>query len=68
MERKKIAQWLETRRNTPECGIRVKSHHYGNNILGRFEMPSLADQEGFFLTDAGYVAEGVTSNIFLGKR
>ncbi|MET4562234.1 4-amino-4-deoxychorismate lyase [Lysinibacillus parviboronicapiens] len=63
----KIAQWLETRRNTPECGIRVKSHHYGNNILGRFEMPSLADQEGFFLTDAGYVAEGVTSNVFWVK-
>lgn len=60
----KTAQWLETRRNSPEQDIRVKSHHYGNNVLGRFEMPSLAMQEGFFLTEAGYVAEGVTSNIF----
>lgn len=60
----KTAQWLETRRNSPEQNIRVKSHHYGNNVLGRFEMPSLAMQEGFFLTEAGYVAEGVTSNIF----
>ncbi|GLC90420.1 aminodeoxychorismate lyase [Lysinibacillus piscis] len=63
----KLAQWLETARNTPEKGIRVKSHHYGNNVLGRFEMPSLAQQEGFFLTEAGYVAEGITSNIFWVK-
>jgi len=33
-------------------------------VLGRFEMPSRAQQEGFFLTESGYVAEGVTSNIF----
>ena len=64
----KKAQWLETPRNSPEHGIRVKSHHYGNNVLGRFEMPSLATQEGFFLTEAGYVAEGVTSNIFWVKN
>ncbi|WP_155594054.1 aminodeoxychorismate lyase [Lysinibacillus cavernae] len=60
----KIAQWLTTPRNTPEKGLRVKSHHYGNNVLGRFEMQSLAQQEGFFLTEQGYVAEGVTSNVF----
>ncbi|WP_409367533.1 aminodeoxychorismate lyase [Lysinibacillus sp. 38-6] len=64
----KTAQWLETRRNTPEGASRVKSHHYGNNVLGRFEMPSLAMQEGFFLTAHGYVAEGVTSNIFWAKN
>ena len=63
----KTAQWLETRRNSPEGAGRVKSHHYGNNVLGRFEMPSLAMQEGFFLTEHGYVAEGVTSNIFWVK-
>ncbi|MGY4793494.1 aminodeoxychorismate lyase [Lysinibacillus fusiformis] len=64
----KIAQWLTTTRNTPEQGVRVKSHHYGNNVLGRFEMPSLAKQEGFFLTEQGYVAEGVTSNVFWVKN
>lgn len=64
----KKARWLETPRNSPERGIRVKSHHYGNNVLGRFEMPSLATQEGFFLTEAGYVAEGVTSTIFWVKN
>ncbi|MGE7912422.1 aminodeoxychorismate lyase [Lysinibacillus xylanilyticus] len=63
----KNAQWLVTPRNTPEKGLRVKSHHYGNNVLGRFEMPSLAQQEGFFLTEDGFVAEGVTSNIFWVK-
>ncbi|KOY79907.1 aminodeoxychorismate lyase [Lysinibacillus macroides] len=64
----KTAQWLTTRRNTPEQEVRLKSHHYGNNVLGRFEMPSLAQQEGFFLTQEGYVAEGVTSNIFWVKN
>lgn len=64
----KRARWLETPRNSPEHGVRVKSHHYGNNVLGRFEMPSLATQEGFFLTEEGYVAEGVTSNIFWVKN
>ena len=63
----KTAQWLVTTRNSPEHDVRVKSHHYGNNVLGRFEMPSLATQEGFFLTEAGYVAEGVTSNVFWVK-
>ncbi|MEY2371843.1 aminodeoxychorismate lyase [Lysinibacillus capsici] len=64
----KFAQWLTIPRNTPEQAFRVKSHHYGNNVLGRFEMPSLAQQEGFFLTESGYVAEGVTSNIFWIKN
>ena len=64
----KTAQWLETSRNSPEQGVRVKSHHYGNNVLGRFELPSLATQEGFFLTEEGYVAEGITSNIFWAKN
>ena len=43
---------------------RYKSHHYANNVRARLELPSLADQEGFFLTEDGHVAEGITSNIF----
>ncbi|MCZ8538524.1 aminodeoxychorismate lyase [Paenisporosarcina quisquiliarum] len=62
--KEKSAVWLETRRNTPESGIRYKSHHYANNVRARLELPSLAEQEGFFLTEAGHVAEGITSNIF----
>ncbi|MFJ7828488.1 aminodeoxychorismate lyase [Psychrobacillus sp. NPDC096623] len=60
----KSAVWLDTVRNTPESGIRHKSHHYANNVHARFEVQSLAACEGFFLTSEGYIAEGITSNIF----
>lgn len=63
----KEAVWLETRRNTPEQSIRYKSHHYANNILARQEVASLKDVEGFFLTEEGFIAEGITSNIFWVK-
>lgn len=63
----KTGVWLETVRNTPEQSIRYKSHHYANNILARQELPSLKEQEGFFETAEGYVAEGITSNIFWVK-
>lgn len=55
---------LKTPRNTAEGAIRVKSHHYGNNVLARFELPNLADFEGLFYTEQGYLAEGITSNVF----
>lgn len=60
--------WLETSRNTAEGVHRFKSHHYGNNVLARFEVPNLADYEGIFLTEEGFVAEGITSNIFWVKH
>ncbi|WP_102693357.1 aminodeoxychorismate lyase [Rummeliibacillus pycnus] len=60
----KNAVWLNTIRNSPEQPIRYKSHHYANNIRARFELPSLKDVEGFFINADGYVAEGITSNIF----
>jgi 4-amino-4-deoxychorismate lyase len=64
----KTAVLLQTVRNTPEAGnTRFKSHHYGNNVFARFELPSLATQEGIFLTQEGFVAEGITSNIFWVK-
>lgn len=56
--------WLKTVRNSPESGIRHKSHHFSNNIKGRLELDSLQETEGIFLTKDGYVAEGITSNIF----
>lgn len=59
--------WLKTTRNTAEGIQRFKSHHYGNNVLARFEIPNLADYEGFFLTEDGFVAEGITSNVFWVK-
>lgn len=65
--KEKEAIWLKTPRNTAEGMMRFKSHHYGNNVLARFEVPNLADYEGFFLTEAGFIAEGITSNIFWVK-
>lgn len=62
--KEKTATWLKTVRNTPESSIRHKSHHFANNVQARFELDSLANQEGFFINEAGFVAEGITSNIF----
>jgi len=59
--------WLDTPRNSPESGIRHKSHNFLNNVRGRLELPSLKDLEGLFLTTEGFVAEGVTSNVFWVK-
>ncbi|HEX5564461.1 MAG TPA: aminotransferase class IV, partial [Sporosarcina sp.] len=60
----KKAIWLETIRNSPEGDVRRKSQNFLNSIKGRFELPSLKDTEGIFLNENGYVAEGVTSNVF----
>ena len=65
----KSAVILKTIRNTPEDGAnRFKGHHYGNNVFARFELPSLAEREGIYLTKEGFVAEGITSNIFWVKH
>ncbi|CAM3988791.1 aminotransferase class IV [Alkalicoccus chagannorensis] len=56
---------LQTRRNRPEGSVRRKSHHYGNNIIGKRETNTYdAQAEGLFLDDRGAVSEGVTSNVF----
>lgn len=53
---------VQTRRNTPEGKVRLKSHHYLNNILARREAPLNA--EGVLLTANNKVAEGIVSNLF----
>lgn len=63
----KTGVWLTTPRNEPESTIRHKSHHFLNNVGGRLELPSLKELEGIFLTKEGYVAEGITSNVFWVK-
>lgn len=63
----KEAVFLQTPRNLPESGVRRKSHNFLNNVRGRLELPSLKEKEGIFLTKEGYVAEGVTSNVFWMK-
>lgn len=58
---------LKQVRNTPEGAFRLKSHHYLNNILGKREIGNVVSKEGIFLTEAGYVAEGIVSNLFFVK-
>lgn len=65
--KEKTARWIDVARNTPEGEVRFKSHHYANNVLARFELPSLAEMEGLMCTADGFVAEGVTSNVFWVK-
>ncbi|GGH39560.1 aminodeoxychorismate lyase [Paenibacillus segetis] len=60
---------LKTRRNTPEGEVRFKSLHYMNNILAKRELsqykpnPTIA-VEGLQLTEKGFLAEGIVSNLF----
>lgn len=63
----KEAVWLQTKRSEPESAQRHKSHQYANNVKARLELPSLQKLEGFFVTEEGIVAEGITSNIFWVK-
>lgn len=64
----KSAVLLKTVRTMPEQEQRYKSHHYANNILARQEVSSLKDIEGIFMNSKGYVAEGITSNVFWVKE
>ncbi|WP_430000371.1 aminodeoxychorismate lyase [Metabacillus fastidiosus] len=59
---------LQTRRNTPEGSYRLKSHHYLNNILGKRELIETPELEGVFLTEEGYVSEGIVTNVFWVKK
>lgn len=63
----KAGQWLSIPRNTPETKTRLKSHHYFNNVAARREVTQGAT-EGIFLSAEGFVAEGVSSNIFWIKE
>ncbi|MBW7454483.1 aminotransferase class IV, partial [Paenibacillus sepulcri] len=61
----------QTRRNTPEGDVRLKSLHYMNNIIAKRELLSLGASpgtEGLMLTSEGWMAEGIVSNLFFAKR
>ena len=59
---------LEIKRNTPEGPVRLKSHHYLNNLLAKRELIGKPkNTEGIFLTENGYIAEGIISNVFWVK-
>lgn len=63
----KKAQTLTLRRNSPEGEYRLKSHHYLNNILGKRELRDQPNTEGIFLTEEGFLSEGLVSNLFWVK-
>ncbi|KIL53734.1 hypothetical protein KP77_00770 [Jeotgalibacillus alimentarius] len=60
------AQWIKLPRNTPETAVRLKSHHYFNNLAARREVPD-AKTEGIFLTADGMISEGLASNVYWVK-
>lgn len=69
-EEGKSVQLLKLPRNTPEGLYRFKSFHYMNNILAKRELgqyPWAAGAEGLMMSEEGYVAEGIVSNIFFIK-
>jgi 4-amino-4-deoxychorismate lyase len=67
----KPLQLLELPRNTSEGPTRLKSLHYMNNILAKRELqkyPWAQGAEGLLLDASGYIAEGITSNVFFVKQ
>lgn len=60
----KKLQTVSIPRQTMEGAIRFKSHNYLNNALAKLEVGDDPATEGLFLTQEGYVCEGVVSNIF----
>ncbi|MDD9272066.1 aminodeoxychorismate lyase [Paenibacillus sp. GCM10023248] len=70
-EEGKALQLLKLPRNTPEGLYRFKSFHYMNNILAKRELRQYAwaaGAEGLMMTEDGYVAEGIVSNLFFIKN
>ena len=64
----KEGKLLSVRRNTPEVDLRLKSHHYLNNMYAKQEIGNDPNLEGIFLTKEGDVAEGIVSNVFWRKE
>lgn len=64
----KPLQLLRIPRNTPEGPVRLKSLHYMNNVLAKRELAGYASAadgaEGLMLTEQGFLAEGIVSNLF----
>lgn len=70
-EQGKALQLLKLPRNTPEGLYRFKSFHYMNNILAKRELGQYAwatGAEGLMLSEDGYMAEGIVSNLFFVKN
>ncbi|MEW6007404.1 MAG: aminotransferase class IV [bacterium] len=59
---------LDIRRQHPKTLPSIKSNNYLPNILAKIEAKKKGVDEGIFLTIDGYVACGITSNIFIYSR
>ncbi|WP_018131738.1 aminotransferase class IV [Effusibacillus pohliae] len=59
---------LQTRRNTPETGVRVKSLNFLNSLAGAWEAADRGYAEGMMLDGEGHIAEGTVSNLFFAER
>lgn len=62
------AMILNIKRPHPESLPPIKSNNYLVNILGKIEAKKCRMDDGIFLTMDGYVACGITSNIFIVKN
>ncbi|MGD9677823.1 MAG: aminodeoxychorismate lyase [Vulcanibacillus sp.] len=63
----KKAVILKIRQSSMESEVKLKSLNFLNNILAKQEIFHLKNTEGIFLTNEGYVSEGIVSNIFFVK-
>ncbi|MGD8192465.1 aminodeoxychorismate lyase [Brevibacillus ginsengisoli] len=60
----KTLQTISFPRQTGEGHMRFKSHNYLNNTLAKLEVGNDPGVEGLFLTQEGYLCEGIVSNLF----
>lgn len=68
LDQKRKLQVLSTPRQAPGGVETLKTSNYLNNVIARQELPDYPRVEGLFLTSQGYVAEGITSNLFFVKE
>lgn len=61
---------LRLRRSTHEGDFRTKSLSFANNMLAKKELYERGkdDHEGIFLSEQGYIVEGVASNLFFVRN
>ena len=66
--REKEAVILTLPRNTPETLVRLKSHHFFNNVAAKREIGPDPNKEGIFLNRVGIFSGRYYVELILGKR
>ncbi len=64
----KNATLLKTKYNSLGSNIGLKSISFLNNVIAKQEIKHLENTEGIFITNEGYIAEGIVSNIFFVRK